>query len=468
MDSASGIPPLPRRSPQRDSRTHAELHEMTVPMNPPCHEELTAVWSHPLSPEEELDLLQLQGKIFGDYSIREKLGAGGMGIVFLAENCRLKRLVALKLLSKSLAQTNPHYIEQFQQEGQTIAQLHHPNIVIVHALGELGGAHYLEMEYVAGYSLYHLVKEEGPLKVERALGFMQRIAEGMALAHEKNILHRDLKPQNVLVDLSQIPKIVDFGLAKRVDHASSRRLPLQGTPPYMAPELFKGDPPSPATDVYALGVMFYFLLTGHHPYWGHDLNELMHQVLHAPIPDVTQLRDDLSSEIQDALASLLEKDPRRRPPHAGEVRELFARLLGHVEPLHELLKLALSKVPLAKYHPLAERHGYEVILTLPQGRRQVVHVVESEASTAERLLIVESCCGDNHAQVNHEELLRLNANNPYGAICLCVRDGRDVLVVRNTHLRHTLDVDEIRRSVIEIAHHADALEKMLRSDVDRF
>ena len=216
---------------------------------------------------------ELIGQQIDRYQCKALLGSGAMGRVYLAHHVDLHRNCALKILPPQLVESDPGYVERFANEGRAAAALNHPNIVTIHAIGEDRGYHFLEMEFVAGQSLRRLVEEDGPQDPVRATSLALRIAEGLAAAHMAGILHRDLKPDNVMLTHLGVPKITDFGLAKRValdpdplKAAAGPHVEVVGTPPFMAPELFQMSDATTSSDVYALGVCYFYLLTGRLPF----------------------------------------------------------------------------------------------------------------------------------------------------------------------------------------------------------
>ena len=227
------------------------------------------------SVEPELDVLI--GRELHIYRCDSLLGRGGMGRVYLAEHRDLGRHCALKILAPRLAANDKEYVARFHQEARVAAALVHPNIVVTHAMGEAGGFHFLEMEFVAGRSLQQLVSDEGRLTPVRATALAVQMAEGLAAAHRAGIVHRDLKPDNVLLTRHGTAKIADFGLAKRIVASESGAHRLVGTPNFMAPELFSDSTSTPASDVYALGVCYFLLLTGRLPFIGGTLQDLRQQ-----------------------------------------------------------------------------------------------------------------------------------------------------------------------------------------------
>ena len=169
----------------------------------------------------------------------------------------------------------------------------------IHAIGEEDGLHFLEMEYVPGRSLQNLVDDSGKLAADRATSLMASVADGLSSAHGQGIVHRDLKPDNILMTANGIPKIADFGLAKRVVGDSKKRY-LAGTPNFMAPEVYQGDAATPASDVYSLGVCYFLLLTGKLPYHGNSFPDLMHAVLTDAIPSPRRYNRAVTLEMAEA------------------------------------------------------------------------------------------------------------------------------------------------------------------------
>jgi serine/threonine protein kinase len=209
----------------------------------------------------------LLGRELQVYRCQSLLGAGGMGRVYLALHTGLHRQCALKILSPRLIADDEDYVRHFQQEGRATAAIVHPNIVTVHAIGESDGLHFIEMEFVTGRSLQQAIDDQRRLSPLRATTMAAHIAEGLSVAHRTDIVHRDLKPDNILLTQHRIPKIADFGLAKRIaTRANDDDERLAGTPNFMAPELFNGQPATPASDVYALGVSYFLMLTGRVPF----------------------------------------------------------------------------------------------------------------------------------------------------------------------------------------------------------
>ena len=403
---------------------------------------------------------ELIGQKLGVYDCEGLLGAGAMGRVYLARHRDLHRKCALKILPPSLAASDPAYVARFLNEGQAAAALIHPNIVTVHAIGEERGYYFLEMEFVAGRSLRELVEDEGPQTPVRATALTLRIAEGLAAAHSNGILHRDLKPDNVMLTHQGVPKITDFGLAKRVvlDSAADQALEFVGTPSFMAPELFEHHPATPASDVYALGVCYFYLLTGVLPFQNENLNDLIQSIRHAPLPSFRSFGHSIPMELVECATMLLSKAPDNRPQSGVEAVQLLQAVLGQTEDIESLLQKAFCNHPEIRWN--REDRRYRIQLTFSTGRQQTVFVESTDHAAADRLLKISSVCCPA-LSVYFEPALRLNAEILHGGLAIAEIDQQAVFVMIDNYPLSTVDPEEIRRSVLEVAHRADAIEKLL-------
>ncbi|WP_246356805.1 bifunctional serine/threonine-protein kinase/formylglycine-generating enzyme family protein [Pyxidicoccus fallax] len=268
---------------------------------------------------------------FDEFQLGPLLGRGGMGLVYLAHDTSLGRLVAVKFIAAS--RPRPTVLAYFETEARAIARLQHPNVVTVYRVGTADGHPYIVSEYIVGRSLAHLPL---PLPWRRVLTLGLGLARGLAAAHRQGVLHRDLKPSNALVTDDGVVKLLDFGLAEYFDpdtaSPTTRARQAAGTPRYMAPELFAGEPASPQSDIYALGVTLYELCTGSTPPVGSRAT----QEPAAPEGAKTPLAPDIDSEFAALIMHCLAADPAERPASADLLREALERL----EQLHTAAPLA--------------------------------------------------------------------------------------------------------------------------------
>jgi YVTN family beta-propeller protein len=258
------------------------------------------------------------GSELAGYLIESEIGRGGMSVVYLAEHLRLKRRVALKLISSDLAQ-NPSFRDRFIRESQLAASLEHPNIVPIHDAGEADGVLYIAMRYVRGTDLKSLVRAEGPLAVARVVSILTQAASALDAAHAEALVHRDVKPGNILLTSDHHVYLSDFGLTKRTTSDSGLTATGQFVGPldYAAPEQFEGKPLDARTDVYSLGCVLYECLTGEPPFKAENEAALVYaHLLRAP-PKPTELRPALPAGLDDVVATAMAKRPDERYDSAG-------------------------------------------------------------------------------------------------------------------------------------------------------
>jgi tetratricopeptide (TPR) repeat protein len=255
-----------------------------------------------------------EGTICG-YEIIGELGRGGMGVVYQARQSALKRLVALKMiLAGSHAGTEQQ--KRFRIEAEAVARLQHPNIVQIHEIGEVEGRPFFSMEFVAGGSLAARLRA-GLLPLRETARLVETLARAVQHAHQRGVVHRDLKPVNILLTEDGTPKITDFGLAKQLESADAgqtRSGAVLGTPSYMAPEQAAGktDQLGPPVDVYALGAILYELLTSRPPFRGATMMETLQQVMHAEVPPPSRLRPGIDRDLETICLKALAKEPAQR------------------------------------------------------------------------------------------------------------------------------------------------------------
>jgi hypothetical protein len=251
----------------------------------------------------------------GRYRIEELVGEGGMSRVYRARDEVLERLVAIKVLHEHFGR-DPAYVERFRREARAIAKLAHPNIVTVIDRGEFDGRQFIVFEHVSGETLESLVEREAPLPVTRALTIAHQVARALAFAHDRGIVHRDVKPHNVLLAPEGAAKVTDFGIARSLepDDTLTDAGTLLGTSHYIAPEQASGQPVDARSDQYSLGVVLYELLTGEVPYPGDNAMAVAMRHLRDPVPSVRARRPGLSPRVDAIVARALAKKPRDRFP----------------------------------------------------------------------------------------------------------------------------------------------------------
>jgi len=277
------------------------------------------------------------GQPLSHYRLIDQIGQGGMGVVWKALDTRLGREVALKLLPDAFA-GDALRLARFEGEARSLAALNHPNIVTIHAIEEAQGLRFLVMELVRGRTLAALIPEGG-LPLPRFFALAVPLADALRAAHERGVVHRDLKPRNVMIDEEGRPKVLDFGLARGGEPAPVQASPddetptspvpggIIGTPLYMAPEQLRGAPAGAVSDVFSLGVVLYEMATGRKPFAGHSSLDAIASVLKDTPPPPSALRAGFPARLDRLILACLDKDPARRPASAGPVcQELRAAL----------------------------------------------------------------------------------------------------------------------------------------------
>ncbi len=256
----------------------------------------------------------------GRYEIIQELGQGGMATVFLAHDPYMRRQVALKVLSYSLAADDLHQ-EYFQREAEAIAALEAPTIAPIFDFGWYGAQPYFVMRYMAGGSLEDKLRA-GPLALPELAHIIERVAAGLDVAHKRGIVHRDVKPSNILFDADGEAYLADFGLAKfleRTVEEDGESGLLVGTPEYMSPEQVRAEAIDGRSDVYALGVVLYYALARCLPYQAHSSLTTARAHLTEPVPDISLVRPDLRPVWREIISQALAKDPATRYATAGEL-----------------------------------------------------------------------------------------------------------------------------------------------------
>ncbi len=254
----------------------------------------------------------------GRYRVLSRLGAGGMADVFLAEDEQLRRQVALKLLHRRFA-ADPGFVERFRREAQAAAGLQHPNVVSVYDRGAFDDTYYIAMEYLPGRSLKQLIREEAPLDPVRAIDIAIQILKAARFAHRRGVIHRDLKPHNVIVDDGDQAKVTDFGIARAGASDMTETGSIMGTAQYLSPEQAQGHAVGAPSDLYSVGVVLYEMLTGQVPFDGESAVAIALKHVSQPPTPPSQLNPAIGSELDQTVLWVLNKDAADRPASADEL-----------------------------------------------------------------------------------------------------------------------------------------------------
>jgi len=262
--------------------------------------------------------------IAGRYDLEERVGSGGMSTVYRAHDAMLERKVALKILHQRFGD-DEEYVERFRREARAVAQLAHPNIVTVIDRGEEAGRQFIVFEYVDGDDLKQFIDKAGPLPIDQVVELGREIAAALAFAHERGIVHRDVKPQNVLLSDGRA-KVTDFGIARSLDveRGVTQAGTVLGTSNYIAPEQASGQPIGDRSDVYSFGVVLFELLTGTVPFEGESFVAVALQHINEPAPSVLERRPDTPPRLARLVDAMLEKDHNARPSMDEVAGELGA------------------------------------------------------------------------------------------------------------------------------------------------
>ncbi|MEI7779967.1 MAG: Stk1 family PASTA domain-containing Ser/Thr kinase, partial [Actinomycetes bacterium] len=269
----------------------------------------------------------------GRYRIEARLARGGMATVYRATDLRLDRVVALKIMHASLAE-DPGFVARFEREARSAARLSHPHLVSVFDQGTDGSLVYLVMEYVTGRTVRDVLREHGPLLPQRALAILDPVLEALAAAHRAGIVHRDVKPENVMISDEGTIKVTDFGLARAIATSSSTTTHgvLIGTVAYLSPEQVEGGYADTRSDVYGAGILLFELLTGAVPFAGETPLSVAYQHVHGAVPAPSSLRANIVAEIDELVGVATARDPDERYADADDflsaLRDVSSQLPG--------------------------------------------------------------------------------------------------------------------------------------------
>jgi eukaryotic-like serine/threonine-protein kinase len=313
--------------------------------------------------------------IAGRYELVELIGRGGMSSVWKAHDRLLDRIVAIKVLHEQFTK-DEEYVERFRREARSVAQLSHPNIVTVIDRGEEGGRQYIVFEYVEGENLKQMIERQGTLPVRDALIYALQMARALGFAHDRGLIHRDVKPQNVLLNEDGQAKMTDFGIARSVDvEGVTITGTVLGTSEYIAPEQARGQRVDALTDVYSLGVVLYELLTGGVPFEGENFVAIALRHVNEPAPSVLERRPDCPPRVGMAVDRAMSKRPEDRFPSMEELCRELEACLGELDPSSEDATM-IARRPVA---PPRQRR--------PRARRRRVGVLWPIAAVVGILLV---------------------------------------------------------------------------------
>ena len=271
----------------------------------------------------------IPGELFANrYQVTRVIGRGGMGMVYKARDRELGEDIAIKTLRGNLMTDDPTVVERFKTEIRLARRISHRNVVRTHDLGEWDGAYYVTMEYVEGITVRDLIDLRGHLSTASTLGIAQQLAASLEVAHEQGVIHRDIKPQNMLLDSDGALKVMDFGIARLAESTSTLTQAgmVIGTPAYMAPEQLLAEDVDARSDLYAAGVVLYECLTGALPFEGGSPIALIAKVLHTTPASPAERDANVPKPLSELVMRMLDKDPGGRPANARELRELLADL----------------------------------------------------------------------------------------------------------------------------------------------
>jgi eukaryotic-like serine/threonine-protein kinase len=272
----------------------------------------------------------------GRYHMVERIAAGGMGEVFRAHDAVLAREVAIKVLHRSLA-GDPAFVDRFRREARAAAGLAHPNIVAVYDWGAVDGVYYMVMEYVRGPSVRHLLNEQGRMEPAQAAEILRQTLLALGHAHHEGFVHRDMKPENLLVTREGVVKVADFGLARAyADGRVTQAGAVTGTVQYLAPEQIRGEPADPRSDLYSLGIVAYELLTGKLPFTGETAMAIAYKHLSDRVPPPSSILPDLPDELDGFVAAATDRDRELRPESADVMRMDLDALSAQLPPARRL------------------------------------------------------------------------------------------------------------------------------------
>lgn len=306
-------------------------------------------------------------KLFGGrYKIIEKVGTGGMADVFKAEDSILNRLVAIKRLHPQFAH-DENFVERFRREAQSAARLNHPNIVNIYDWGRHDGDYFIVMEYMEGRNLKQLINKEGALPAEMAINILRRVCDALAFAHKNQIVHRDIKPHNIIITEDGAVKVTDFGIARAGSSTMTQTGSILGTATYISPEQAQGAAVDKGSDVYSLGIVLYETLTGRVPFEGDSPVAVAFKQVHEQPPKPRSINPAIPESLETVVLKAMAKDPGERYSSAEEMKGDLTRCAKGL-PVHAVVPPAEEKT-LIMPTPVPPRPSNSVAPTTPAEQR---------------------------------------------------------------------------------------------------
>ena len=271
------------------------------------------------------------------YTILEQIGSGGMGMVYKARQLSMDRVVAMKVLNERYS-SNSEFVDRFIREARAAGKLNHPNVIHVHDISRANGRHYFSMEFIDGASVKELQRAEKKIDLNKALDIVLQAAKALEFAHENRIVHRDVKPDNIMLTREGIVKIADLGIAKTFEETSAKERRVMGTPHYMAPEQALGKTIDHRVDIYSLGATFYHMITGSTPYGGSSANEILKAHIQDSLPAIQELNSAIPDPVCFIIERMMAKMPEKRYPD-------MTTLIGDIERVQRGNVAGINRIP---------------------------------------------------------------------------------------------------------------------------